>query len=87
MFKIEITETKQVKQLVGKVWDVVGTKEVPRDRSYYEHEKDQPKTRIEDVRGYTPEIEKTVEETRVVLLQNVECLCLSDVIKAINGLK
>jgi hypothetical protein len=85
-FKITITETRPVKKLVGKNWDVIGTNEVPRDRQYYQSDADQPKTRIEDVRGYTPEIEKTVEETRTVLEQNIDTLNLVNVIKAINGI-
>ena len=86
MFKITITETKSVKQTVGKEWGIVGTKEVPRDESYYRQDKREPKTRIEEVRGYTPEIEKNVEVTRMVLTQEVETMDLSKVIKAVNNL-
>lgn len=86
MFKITIIETKLVKQIVGKDWDIIGTKEVPRDECYYREDKDEPKTRIEEVRGYTPEIEKNVEVTRMVLTQETETLDISKVIKAINNL-
>jgi hypothetical protein len=86
-YKITIEETREIKKLVGKEWATLGTKEVERDERYYAREKDEPKTRIEEVRGYTPEIEKTVTETRQILVQVVDELDLSDVIRAINGLK
>lgn len=87
MFKIEITETVLVKTIIGKEWGIIGTKEIPREKSYYEYGKAEPKTRIENVHGYTPEVEKMVYQTRVVLLQTVDNLCLPSVIKAINGIK
>ena len=86
MFKITIEETKTVKKIVGKEWATIGTKEVPRDESFYRQDKDEPKTRIEDVRGYTPEIEKNVEVKATVLTQEVETIDLAAVIKAINKL-
>lgn len=86
MFEITIKETKTVKKVVGKEWAIVGTKEVPREQAYCLDDETGPKTRIEEVRGYTPEIEKTIEETRVVLNQEVESLDLAKVIKAINNL-
>ena len=86
MFKITIEETKTVKKIVGKEWATIGTKEVPRDRKYWSDDSNQPKTRIEDVRGYTPEIEKNVEVKAAVLTQEVETLDLAAVIKAINKL-
>lgn len=85
-YKIIITETRQVKKLVGKEWGIVGTKEIPRDSDYWSKDDTQPKTRIEEVRGYTPEIEKTVSETVETLSQTVETLNLPAVIKAINRL-
>lgn len=36
--------------------------------------------------GYAPEIEMVVPETRIVLLQTTETLCLDKIIKAINNL-
>lgn len=83
-YEITIKERREVKKLVGKEWAVIGTKEVPRDESFYRQDKDEPKTRIEDVRGYTPEIEKTVIEDREVLKQIVDTLDLAAVIRAIN---
>ncbi len=87
-YKIVITEQRTVKKLVGKDWCVIGTREVPREEQFYRHkdEPDEPKTRIEEVRGYTPEIEKPVTETVELLSQTVETLNLPAVIKAVNGL-
>ena len=85
-YKIVITETRPVVKTVGKNWDVVGTREVARDEQFYRNDGDEPKTRIEDVRDYTPEIQKTVDETRTVLEQNVDTLDVPAVIKAINNL-
>lgn len=86
MIKITITETKTVKQVVGKEWAIIGTKEVPREQAFYRDDKSAPKTRIDEVRGYTPEIERVVEVTNTVLIQEVETMDLSKVIKAINNL-
>lgn len=85
MFKITIEETKLVKKVVGKEWTSIGTKEVARDERYYQ-DSNEPKTRIENVLGYTPEIEKFVEVKSTVLMQEVETIDLAEVIKALNGL-
>lgn len=82
MFKITIEETGTVKGLGGNKWEQVDTKEVPRDA----WDKDEPKTRIAPVYGYTPVVEKIVEVTTAVLTQEVETLDLAKVIKAINNL-
>ncbi len=86
-YKITITETRTVKKICGKDWAVVGTKEVEREASFVAPMgADEPKTRIEEIRGYTPEIEKNVSETVEILSQSVETLNLPEVIKAINGM-
>ena len=86
MFKITIEEYKTIKKVAGKQWAVVSTKEVPRDPSYYDQDKSEPKTRIDNVYGYTPEIEKSEEVKSTILTQEVETLDLPAVIKAINKL-
>lgn len=86
MFKITIEETKTVKKMVGKEWAIVGTKEVAREEQFYRRSEEEPRTRIEDVRDYTPEVEKSVEVKREVLVQEVETLDLAAVIRAINRL-
>lgn len=85
-FEITITEKRDVKKIVGKDWATVGTKEVPRDLDFHAGKAGEPKTRIEEVRGYTPEVEKTITETREVLKQTVDTLDLPAVIRAINKL-
>ena len=85
-YQITITQTRTVKTMAGKEWTIIGTKEVPRDASYYRDDSNQPKTRIEEVRGYTPEIEKLQVQTVEVLKQQVDDLDLAAVIKAINKL-
>ncbi len=84
-FEIVIIERRNVVKVVGKEWGVIGTKEVARDTQFLQ-DREEPRTRIEEIRGYTPEIEKTVVETREVLKQCVDELDLSAVIKAINKL-
>lgn len=85
MFKITIEETKIVKKLVGKDWAIIGSKEVD-----YHNDNDtlrpELRTRIENVYGHTPEIEKNVEVTNTILIQEVESIDLANVIKAINNL-
>lgn len=85
-FTITIEETRTVTKTVGKKWEKVGTKEVDRDPKYFQGSTDEPKTRLESVYGYTPEIDKAVAETRTVLKQEVDSLNVPEVIKAINGL-
>jgi len=83
-FKITITETREVVKKCGGNWKTVDTEEVSRDGVFAQD--GGPKTRIKDVYGYTPEIEKTVTEERDVLIQEVDTLDLNTVICAINGL-
>ncbi len=85
-YEITIKETRNVTRIVGKEWNVVGSKEVARDSQFFSRDESEPRTRIEEVRGYTPEIEKTVSETRELLTQTVEDLDLPAVIRAINKL-
>lgn len=71
-----------MKGLGGNKWEQVDTKEVLREG----WDKDEPKTRIAPVYGYTPSIEISVEVKSTVLTQEVETLDLAKVIKAINNL-
>lgn len=85
-YEITIKERREVKKIVGKEWATIGTKEVEREERFYRSSQDEPKTRIEEIRGYTPEVEKTVTEEREILKQTVEMLDLPGVIRAINKL-
>lgn len=85
-FEITIIEKRDTKKIVGKDWVVLGTKEEAREPSFWAEGRAEPKTRIVEVRGYSPEIEKTVQEEREVLKQTVDTLDLPAVIKAINKL-
>ena len=84
MFEITIVETREVRKINGKKWDIVGQKEVEREERFYRDEG--PKTRIEPIYGYTPEIEATITEKREALKQTVDDLDLPAVIRAINKL-
>lgn len=86
MFRITIEETRRVKRLVGKEWKVIDTVEVVRDENVYKSSDSGPRTRIKEVMGYTPEVERDETETRQVLVQCVDELDLADVIRAINKL-
>ena len=86
MFKITIEEIKTVREMVGNVWGVIGTKEVEREQRYYGTDEKEPKTRIEDVHGYLPPVERSTQVKSTLLTQEVESLGLSKVIKAINNL-
>jgi hypothetical protein len=66
MYKITIEKTEEIKRVVGNTWAVVGQEWVDAGGAVNKY-------------GYTPEVEKVVEESRVVLLQTVESL-------AINGI-
>jgi hypothetical protein len=84
-YEIIIKQRRVETKTIGKEWKKVATKEVERD-SRWTDSPDAPKTRIEDVMGYTPETEAKVEIERVVLTQHVDELDLGAVIKAINKL-
>jgi hypothetical protein len=85
-YEITITETRTVKKVLPKQWKVIGTKEVERNLGFYEGRIDEPRTRTEEVYGYTPEVETVQQESREVLKQEVDELDLKAVIIAINGL-
>jgi len=70
----------------GGDWEVLGDKEVERDPNF-NISKDELTTRIETVRGYTPQIEVKEDVTETLLEQTVGELDLTAVIKAINGIK
>lgn len=74
MFEIIIRETKDVVKTVGRNWEVIGQNE-PAGEKYAPT----------SVYGYTPEIEKTVTETKEIYKQLVDELDLKNVIRAING--
>lgn len=83
-YKITIEETRIVTTKSGKDWRKVDDEEIVRDDKYCIDE-DEPKTRIRDVMGYTPEIEKDIPETREIFSQIVDELNISSVITAINN--
>lgn len=85
-YEIIIRQKKIVRKTVGKNWAVIGTEEESRNSEFYMRDKEEPKTRIKDVYGYTPEVEKDQEVEIEVLKQTVESMDLALVIKAINGL-
>ena len=78
MYEITIKKTETTRKVVGKEWKVVGQEEKKGEFS--------GKIEKNDKWGYTPEVEKLVESTILVLTQNVENLNVAAVIKAINGL-
>lgn len=75
-FKITIIETRDVTRTVGKDWKIIGQKPALSVSA----------PAVIDEYGYTPEIEKTVKESREILTQTVDELDLPAVIKAINKL-
>jgi hypothetical protein len=78
MYTITITRTNAVKKKVGKDWAVIA--QVPFTDSL-------PVTApLKPVYGYTPAIEKDVEQTVEVLKQTVDDLDLIAVIQAINNI-
>lgn len=84
-YEITVTEYREVKKLSGGVWTVIGTKEEFRDKTVVTRD-DEPRTRIVDVYGYTPQFEKIEQENVAVFNQRVDALDLAAVIKAINKL-
>lgn len=76
MFTIVITDTKKVRRIAGREWKVIGQEPC-------EHAPDQ----LRDIWGYTPEIEKEVEETNEILRQTRENINVVAVIKAINEIE
>ncbi len=85
-YNIVITEKRTITAIAGKEWVKIGEKEVPRDEHYFSRNENEPKTRIEPIMGYSPEIEKQLSQERKLLDQTVDTLDMVSVIKAINGL-
>lgn len=83
-YRITIIEVRDEKRIEGKTWQVVGTEEVARDDRFIEG--CDKRTRIKEVYGHTPEVERTVRVEREVLKQEVDYLDLAAVIKAVNKL-
>jgi len=84
-FTITIIETKEVVEVAGKEWRKLDDVEVVRETGMYDvRSDDDPKTRIKEIMGYTPEIEKRVIKEVEILKQVVEDLDLAAVIKAVN---
>lgn len=86
-YEITITERREVKKIVGKEWEQIDTKEVSREDEFTRGSQTEPKTRISPVMGYTPEIERTVVETREILKATVDNMDPESVIRAIYGIK
>lgn len=78
MYEIIIKEKRTVKKHVGQDWKVVGKKEALYSGG---------KAEMVDEYGYTPLIEKKVDEDVEILRQVVETFDLVKVIKAINGIE
>lgn len=86
MFEITITEITEVRKPGKRQWVQVGTKEVDREPGYYRDLDKEPKTRIEAIHGYAPEIEEVTTEKILKLQQVVDDLDFSAVVRAINRL-
>jgi hypothetical protein len=82
-FEIIIKETKTFEKVKNPEWEKIDSEEVERDSTFY-HSEDEPKTRIKDIMGYTPEIKTTVTETNEIYRQSVDSLDLPVVILAVN---
>lgn len=86
-FEITIKEKREVVEILGKEWKKVDDKEVLREVGPYGPcDIEEPKTRIKEIMGYTPEIERRVIREIEVLKQTVDTLDLAAVIKAVNNL-
>lgn len=83
-FEIIIKEKRKYTGVDKTTWGVIGTKEVAREEQFYSRTDTEPRTRIEEVRGYLPPVERTYVEDIEVLKQTVDTLDLPAVIKAIN---
>lgn len=86
MYEITINRKQTIIKPASPEWVVLGTEEVDRDERYYRHQENEPKTRIKDVMGYAPAIDKPHTESIEILKQTVDELDLAAVIKAINNL-
>lgn len=85
-FIITIIEKRSVLELVQPEYQKIGTKEEERESRFFSDDPKEPKTRIADVWGYPPKVEKIVTKDRELLKQEVETLDLNLVITAINKL-
>ena len=87
MYEIIIKKTETITKPCGKDWKVIEQRPVTKEdveNAFGAEESYDGK--MKDVYGYTPGIDKPIEEEREVLRQTVEELDLATVIKAVNNL-
>ena len=83
-YNIVITKKETVKKSVGGDWETIGQIEKPRDERYIG--KGESETYMCDEKGYTPQIQKSVDVEIKILEQTVVDMDVSKVIMAINGI-
>ena len=86
MYEIIIKQTKKETQLKGGDWVRLDDEEVERDKKWSEPD-NEPKTRIKEIHGLSPDVTKEVEVTTEIYKQCVDELDLNKVIIAVNGIK
>lgn len=81
-YKITIERTTTKTTITHGEYQIIDTMEVSREK----YSTDEEPTRIKNVYGYAPDVEKTVTEKQQLLIQEVDELDLPKVIMAINNL-
>jgi len=84
-YRVTVAEITTEEKVCQGEWDVIDEVEVEREPRLLESP-DAPKTRIKQVRGYTPEVRKLVQAEREILRQEVGSLDMARLIAAINDL-
>ena len=85
MYKITIEQTKKESITTYGDWVRLDDEEVARDKIWTD-EGNEPKTRIKEIHGRSPNVTKEVEVTTEIYKQSVDELDLNKVIFAVNGL-
>lgn len=86
-YKVTIERTEVRTVIQRPEWAKVGEKEVERSGAFFSSSGVEPRTRIEPVMGYTPEIEVRKEITEKVLEVQVDSLDLPGVVSAVLGME
>ena len=84
MFKITITEIKDVKTIKTPEWTTVEKRPYTPEELKNSGDSEYYKQQLKSVTGHTPEIEQTVQVEIEILKQVIDDLDLNNVIKAIN---
>jgi len=87
MYKITIEKIDKTNKMVQGEWGVIDKRPYTEEEAKKAYEFKEFKGELKEVRGYRPNVEKTIETETTILTQTIDELDLVSVIKAINKIE